>query len=251
MKFSLPSILLSAVLLAFPAFPAAAFELRPVSREFAPAGNGATQSYEIVNDGDEPLAVELSMLARQVDISGAETYSSADDDFLIYPPQIVLSPGETQSVRVTWLGDPQPNTELSYRLSAEQLPIDLDQADNQQTIAGGSVRVLLRYLGSVYIHPANSAANVVLDAIEPQSDASQPPGLAITLNNQGNARAVLKNFRLHLVLPTGEIVSLQPEQLLNINNFTILAGHRRRFIIPYPDGFSGSPTTATFEFDPE
>lgn len=251
MKFSLSSLLLSAVLLAVPAFPAAAFELLPISREFAPAGRNATQSYEVVNDGDEPLAVELSMLRRQTDINGTETYSSGDDDFLIYPTQILLEPGKTQSVRVTWLGDPQPTTELSYRLLAEQLPINLDQADENQTRPVGGVQVLLRYLGSVYIRPANPAANVVLETIEPQPDASQPPGFAITLNNQGNARAVLRNFHLHLVLPTGESVSLQPEQLTSINNSVILAGHLRRFIIPYPNGFSVSPTTATFEFDSE
>jgi fimbrial chaperone protein len=251
MKFLLPSLFLSAAILTCSAFAAAAFELRPVSREFAPAGSGATQSYEIVNDGDKPLAVELSMLERQSDINGAETYSNADDDFLIYPSQILLNPGETQSVRVTWLGDPQPNVELAYRLLAEQLPINLDQAEDHQATPIGDVQVLLRYLGSVYIHPANTEANVVLETIESQTDTSQPPGLVLTFNNQGNARAVLRNFHLNLVLPTGETVSLPPEQLSTINNFTILAGHRRRFVIPYPNDISVTPTTATFTFDPE
>jgi len=248
LKFSLPSILGSALLLASAVFPASAFQLRPMSREFTPSGNGSTQSYDIVNDSTEPLAVEMSMFSRQMDVDGVETQTKADDDFLIYPSQIVLKPGETQTVRVTWLGNPQPATELAYRLAAAQVPIELGSPDTNQTTATGAVKVLLRYLGSVYIHPENTAPKVVLDSVVPQTNANGT-GLEITLNNQGNARAFLKDFRLHLVSSTGTPMEVTPEQLKDISNTTILAGHQRRYFLPYPDAASVNPTSATFEFD--
>ena len=248
LKFSLPSILSSALLLASAVLPASAFQLRPMSRVFAPSGNGSTQSYDIVNDSDEPLAVELSVMNRQMDLDGAETQTAADDDFLIYPSQIVLNPGETQTVRVTWLGDPQPTTELAYRLVAAQVPVELGTPQTNETKAVGAVKVMLRYLGSVYIHPENTAPKVVLDSITPRTDANGT-GLEITLNNQGNARAFLKNFRLHLVSSTGTPMEVTPEQLKDISNTTILAGHQRRYFLLYPDAASVNPTSATFEFD--
>ncbi|KOR33641.1 pilus assembly protein PapD, partial [Planktothricoides sp. SR001] len=45
--------------------PALAFKLDPISRVFEPAGAGATQSYQIINDTSEQIAVELSMVERK------------------------------------------------------------------------------------------------------------------------------------------------------------------------------------------
>ncbi|CAD5971572.1 hypothetical protein [Planktothrix agardhii] len=74
--------------------PALAFKLDPISRVFEPAGAGATQSYEVINDSAEQIAVELSIAERKISLEGQETTESADDDFLVYPSQIVLPPKE-------------------------------------------------------------------------------------------------------------------------------------------------------------
>ena len=65
--------------------PALAFKLDPISRVFEPAGAGATQSYQVINDSAEQIAVELSMVERKISLDGEETTESADDDFLVYP----------------------------------------------------------------------------------------------------------------------------------------------------------------------
>ncbi|MBE9251473.1 hypothetical protein IQ226_20555 [Dolichospermum sp. LEGE 00240] len=72
--------------------PALAFKLEPISKVFEPAGAGATQSYKIINDTSEQIAVELSMMKRKISLEGEETTEKADDDFLVYPSQMILPP---------------------------------------------------------------------------------------------------------------------------------------------------------------
>ncbi|MEY2978723.1 MAG: molecular chaperone [Prochlorotrichaceae cyanobacterium] len=176
MKISFASLLLSFAIALTATVPAEAFKLIPISRVFTPAGSGATQSYEIVNDGEEPIAVEISVVERNVALDGRESYAPADEEFLVYPPQMILNPNQTQVVRVTWLGDPQPLQELAYRLIAEQLPIELVQsAATSTTQPTGAVQVALRYAGSIFIRPNNVAADVVLDGVQSQVDPAGAP----------------------------------------------------------------------------
>jgi fimbrial chaperone protein len=249
MRLSFRRILLSFFLVLLGVQPAFAFKLLPISRTFAPAGSGATQSYQVVNDSDAPLAVQMSVVQRQMDLAGKESYQPADEDFLVYPPQILLQPQKTQTVRVTWLGDPQPAKELAYRIIAEQMPINLEKPKDNQTQPVGQVKVLLRYLGSLYIRPTNVKPDLVLETAELQKGKNGTNELAINFYNRGTARAALKNLKLHLV-GQGATVDLQPEQLKEINNAVILAGNKRRFVMPWPNNLPVGSVTATFEFGP-
>ncbi|MDZ8186432.1 MAG: fimbria/pilus periplasmic chaperone [Nostoc sp. ChiSLP02] len=248
MKFSLQHILLTCFLLILGVQPALAFKLLPISRVFTPSGSGATQSYEIVNDGNESLAVEMSVVKRQMDITGTESYSDADDDFLIYPPQILLQAGEKQTVRVTWVGDPKPTLELAYRLVAQQVPIELQPNQANQTKPVGQVKVLMRYMGSLFIRPQNVQQKVVVDTVKLQKGNNGANELAITLHNEGNARAILKKLSLSLQVQ-GTTVQLNSEQLAGINNAVILAGNKRLFVIPWPVGLPVGEVSTTLNFE--
>ncbi len=150
-------------------------------------------------------------------------------------------------MRVTWLGDPQPKKELAYRIIAEQLPINLEKPQANQTKPVGAVKIVLRYLGSLYIRPVNVKPDVILEGVELQKGINGNE-LAISFNNRGTARAVLKNLKLQLI-GQGKTVDLQPEQLKEINNAVILAGNKRRFVMPWPNSLPVGSVTAKFEFD--
>jgi len=249
MKTLLKSFFIFSFLLLSDIQPSLSFQLLPISRTFTPTGSGATQSYQVVNDTQEKLAVEVSVVERQIDISGQEHHKQAEDEFLIYPPQILLNPGETQTIRVTWLGDSNPTKELAYRIIAEQLPINLEKPKNNQSQPVGAVKVLMRYLGSIYIRPANVKENVVIETVEPLQGMNGEKQLAITLYNQGTARAVLKNLQLKLgAVGQNSTVTLKGEQLQAIKNGVILPGNKRRFIIPHPPEIPTNSINATLEF---
>jgi fimbrial chaperone protein len=223
------------------AAPAQAFKLIPLSRIYSPTGSKATQSYEIENTTGEALAVELSTAKREMDLQGVDKLTPADTEFMIYPPQILLQPGESQTVRVTWLGNPNPETELAYRLIAEQLPIKLlPKATNDKSEQlTASVKLQMRYIGSIYIRPAMSQPNVIIDKIESKLDGNKPI-LEITLENQGSARANLKDGNLQVIsnLNTSTAITLTAAQLGFNERPTLLAKHKRQIRVPYPVGLS-------------
>ena len=77
MRLSFRRILLSFFLVLLGVQPAFAFKLLPISRTFTPVGSGATQSYQVVNDSNERLAVQVSIVQRQMDLAGKENYKPA------------------------------------------------------------------------------------------------------------------------------------------------------------------------------
>jgi len=228
--------------------PALAFQLRPMSQVLAPLGAEATQTYEVFNDQDQRIAIEISVLERQMNLNGDETYTSAEDDFLIYPAQIIVEPGATQVVQVRWLGDPEPEQELAFRLSAEQLPINLldpnQPAVEQPT---GDVQILLRYLGSLYVRPAGVHAAVHVESVMPHVDEQGNDGVMLVFTNTGTASAKLRDLRLTLT-SQGQSVTLSQEQLAGMTDSTILPGHDRRYLLPWPAELPQGSLTATFNY---
>lgn len=236
MRFLLTAAL--AALCGLSPLSAQALELVPISREFRPSGAGAVQSYEVVNRDAHPVAVEISVVTRALDLEGSETSQSAEDEFLIYPPQIVVPAGARQTVRVTWLGNPTPEKELAYRLVVEQVSI----ARYKPKAAGGApvvgaVEVLLNYRGSLYVRPEGSRPSLALESTQVDRSSPARPTLAVTLHNRGSARAVLKEYRLQVKRRgEGPAVSIDLDSV-KLKSSVVLADGRRRLVFPWPHGF--------------
>lgn len=249
-KWSLPLAFGLSLCSAVPAFAGAAFRLDPPRMTFTPGGSGATRSFRILSTGDQPVAVEIRMTKRVVGLDGAETQPSAEADFAVYPAQILLKPGETQTVRVTWLGDPQPPQELSYRIIAEQLPINLPVIKQEQNGLQVDVKALYVYVGSVYITPRGVAPKVVVEQAMCQQGPGDRRDLALTLANEGTVHTYLTNLSLNLTAAGSNTIHLTPDQLKGIDGENMLAGSKRQFMLPCPAGFPTGPVSVKFEFLP-
>jgi fimbrial chaperone protein len=213
------------------------FELLPISREFSPSGSGAVQSYEVVNGGKDPIAIEVAVLTRTLDAAGLETNAPAEDDFLVYPPQFIVAPGKRQTVRVSWLGEPAIAQELAFRLLVAQLPIErfLPRPSGG---AGPEARliVLTRYKGSLYIKPARAVARLVVESARPDTDAQGHLLLILDVRNAGNARALLKQIRFEVKSPRNEAVAVLTPAALDLPSTVVLPGGKRRLQFPWPAG---------------
>ena len=237
------SLLLTAALLLFASPAARAFTLTPIRMDFAPGGSGAEQSFHLENNSSNTVAVEVSMLIRQMDLDGKETNTPAEDDFLVYPPQVVLKPNQVQTVRVKWLGARKPEKELAYRILAEQLPVKMEK----EKPGHSRINVLLRYLGSVYIVPKGAKADVILESAARHADAAGKPQIELIFLNQGTAHSLLSD--LHLKVEAGDkTVELGPEALANIAGQNILAGQKRRIRLAWPEGLPDGPLRVTCNF---
>jgi fimbrial chaperone protein len=232
------------------ALAGAMFQLDPPSREFAPSGGGATQSFEIISNGDQPVAVQIQVTKRVVALDGIETNPIEENDFLVYPPQIVVEPGKQQTIKVTWLGDPNPAKELSYRLIAEQVPVNLTEVTATQQKVAASVKILFKYGGAIYITPNNAAPRLVIESASPQKTKDGKDELVLTLENQGTAHQLLRGIKIVLTPNQGQAIKLTKDQLKEIETQNVLAGNKRQFVLPWPKELPVSPVTATFETNP-
>lgn len=218
---------------------AAAFRLVPIEMEFATAGSGATQVFRVENDRTEPAAIEMRMMTRDMGPDGADRLAPADEDFVVHPEQIVLMPGQSQSVRVQYVGAQALRAERAYRLIAEQLPVDLGGGGAQ----GGQVRLLVRYIASVYVMPDGVGPEVRVAGAGAVSEDGRR-FVELLVENGGTAHQILAEPRLTLSAGGGT-VTLEGEALAALAGENVLAGARRRFLLPWPSGLGEGPITAS------
>ncbi len=244
----LASLLLGAgALMAPPSWADATYQLSPSSLTLEPSGSRSTGSFQVRSTGDEPVAIEIRVTERQMDLNGKETRPDAEDDFVVYPPQILLQPGQVQTVRVTWLGEPNPTHELPFRLMAEQLSIAFDEPEAEVTTAVVRINALYNFVASLYVAPRGVSPNVVLESASHQNINGQD-ALVVQFHNQGTAHQLLTG--LHLTLTPragGQTVTLNPEQLQGVSGENLLAQNQRQFTVPWPAGLPVGPVTATFD----
>ncbi len=223
-----------------------AFRFSPFRVKFEPSGAGANQLFTVENDMNASASVQIRITTREVDINGGEKNADAEKDFTIYPAQMVLKPHAKRSVRVQWVGDPKLKEEKAYRIIAEQLPVNLDK-EKPKTSA---VKFLVSYRGALFVTPPGLAHNVTLDFSGTTQDATGKKMLEIVLHNRGTQHALLRNLKLDIKDDKGNTVSLAGEnQLKGVTGEGILAKHRRRFMIPRPEGLAGKVKHIDFTFD--
>jgi fimbrial chaperone protein len=240
--------LLEAGLLGLIVSPASAFSFEPITQEFAPSGSGSVQTFRLVNEAADSIAVRISMLSRQTDADGRESNEPADALFVVYPSRAVLGPGSVQAIRVQWKGPSNPKVEQCYRILVEQLPVDFGVQEKQK----GGIRVLFRYLGAVYIVPPGARPDVVLESAQPATDAAGRPGLALVFANRGAAHAILNELSL-TVASQGtngrEERTFGPQDLAGISGENLLPQTQRRFFLSLPDRPSVEGLDVSFSFE--
>lgn len=223
--------------------PALAFSLSPMSVSLEPQGRNASHSFVVDNNGPEKIAVQISMTHRQVAIDGKELNPEADDDFILYPPQLTLGPNEKRTVRVTWSGSPTPPKELAYRIIAEQLPVDTARPEKK---GNAVIKMLLRYMGAVYVTPKGASPKIEVTKIERTDSGKTGPRLLIEIENKGTAHQIIKAAKLRLSSGQSS-VELSGDEIKALIGENLLAGGVRRYEIPWPSKLQNGALKAELE----
>lgn len=219
---------------------AQAFKVTPFIASFAPSGPQSQQTFRIENEAPFPVAIQVFAFQRDMNETGEEKLTPADDDFAIFPDQILLKSGESRTVRVKWMGEAKPQSELPYRLIFEQLPVQM-QDDKSQ---GGLFNMMLRYETAVYITPAQAQPMIGVQKIE-----ATPGLLKMWVSNTGTRHFNLRGFVLNLSLNDGRKVSIDGERIQGMAGENILPGRTRQFTIRMPSELAQSAVVnASLEF---
>jgi fimbrial chaperone protein len=250
-KFGLVFSLLLGLNLLVPCsvFAGSGFQLSPNLVELEPVGAGVSKNFSVTSTGDEPVAVQVRMVKREIMPDGKEVRFPEENDFLVYPPQMVLEPDERQLIKVVWVGDTALIKELAYRAIVEQVPVNLTPVKVENS--GGipiSITIISTYVASVYVKPPGATAKIVLEGVSSQKSKEGTDQLVLNFANQGTAHELLSsNLKVTVTASSGQKVTLAGEQLKDVIAQNILPGNKRQFILPWPKELPVGPVTATFD----
>lgn len=211
---------------------AAAFSVNPMTVELSPSGSGTVASFRIENDGNDPIALVISVLSRSVDKDGTEQNGHVGTDFVVLPSRVVLEPRTTRIVKVQWRGSAQLEIEGAYRVVVEQVPVVFSETN----VSG--IRIMFRYRASLYVVPPGAQGRLGLEGLKPSMQDGQA-GFIATIRNNGNKHAVIKIATL-MVRTSEQEYGLPDEALSGLIGLNMLASSSRAVFIPWAAASMGT-----------
>lgn len=246
-------------------FAHAAFEFSPIIAKLAPTGPEASTTFNVSNPGDTKIPVQITVVNREPDEGGKEVYTDTtgiEEQFRVFPAQLVMNPKETRAVRVSYIGSPKIKSELAFRIIAEELPVDVSDPKKVYKKAVANVNIAIKYVGSLYVTPTGAKSDLVLNA-EPVDKAAAEPeakgkdkrkpaaapakALVLVVTNKGTSHEVLRKPVLKLMSLVDNTELLLQGAELPMTNLNILAGKTRKFTFDWPTKLPVGPVKASFE----
>ena len=220
-----------------------AYTVEPSLVSLRSSGSDSSTFFRLQNKTSKPTAIEITINEHRKDVDGNTVAgAAADDDFIVFPAQLVMVPGDEASVQVRWIGEGALPAERAYTLVTREVAVP--RAMPVPEVTSGvriGVTVLVNYEARIYVTPAGARPRLVVESV---ADAvAEPPALEVVLANEGTAHQVLADANLLLVpsAPDGSQLRQQAVRLalrdLPGTRAHLLAGERRRLRIPRPASF--------------
>lgn len=204
-----------------------AYRVTPLLLELTDTGRDRAGQIRVENTTDRPLTFEAYALDWTISEDGERTTAPAAAPLLIFPPQAIVPPGETQVVRVEWVGGAVEKSR-DFIVMVEQLPVDFtpDQED------GSGVQFLFNFGAAVHISPDGASAELNI------ASARQEDGVAIVrVENTGARHAYLGDRGLMITSGETAYEYTGDELAEAMGNTLIAAGAVREVRIALPEDF--------------
>lgn len=183
---------------------ASAMRVTPMVYTLEPSGPRSSQTVTVDNTTGRPLAIETSVVRRTIAEDGTETREPADDDFLVFPPQAVIEPNQSQALRVRYIGDPQLTSSVSYIVFVKQVPVSFEK-----DFQGAGVSFAFNFGTAADVIPVGAAPDLQLESAERLPDGRW----RLRIVNNGPAVTRVSDWRWRLQLASGREIPLEDEAL--------------------------------------
>ncbi|WP_126176163.1 fimbria/pilus periplasmic chaperone [Tsuneonella rigui] len=212
-------------LAAAPVSQAAAMTVQPVVLDLQTAGRGMSQVITVENTFSTPLPVELQIQQLELTEDGVKLTGVDPGDLLVFPPQALIQPGQTQSFRVQYVGDPDLQESKHYYITVAQLPVKLPEGQS-------AIQILYNFQVLVSIGPQGGkpAIAVVDSAVSDDAGHHNP---LITVRNDSANYGYLSQGKLRVVArdAAGNEVAretLNGPEIQQRMGFGLIGGHQTR-----------------------
>ena len=201
---------------------ASALGMSPMYMELSAGGSGSSTQFQVSNASTASAAVEIKIETLSYDEAGNRRVAPAGGNLLVVPPVAAVAPGSTQTFRVQWVGGPDIPKSLTFLVTARQLPVKLPNDGRSR------LQVVQAFGALLTVAPLKGASDLRLVGSQPARAAGGRPAVAVTVENPGNAHALIANATLRVGGQT-----LSPENMRSLVGIGIVEpGTRRRFIVP-------------------
>jgi P pilus assembly chaperone PapD len=184
--------------------------------------------FKVSNPTDEPVAVDFSIL-KVLNTENNKEQRVATSDVQAYPTQFVLSPKETKSVRVRYMGKKLPEKEEVYRVIAQELDIDVSdkKVDSNDGKIKAQIKMRFSYEGLIFVHKEDAKAALHIENIQNSSK-----GLELTIGNRGTSSTLpnIANYN-YFVQSQGQEYKLTEDDLKGAEFRRVLAGGSNHFTL--------------------
>ncbi|MCF0237324.1 MAG: molecular chaperone [Sphaerochaetaceae bacterium] len=228
-------LFLAFVLIVAVVFSVAAFQFSPLESTFEPTGANSSKIYTIVNDSDDSIAIQVSVLKRDQDAQGNEINEDGSAFFSVDRPYLIVPAQSSALVRITYQGTKTVTSEMAFRVRAEQIAYSQGKAASNQSM----FNFLYVYSTSAYVSPAEKVKKVDVGNIKASYDEEGNQVLQVTVRNRGNVHQILMDAKLEIKDGTGKSVTISgPEALLSLDSMNLLAKKQVTKVIPFPEGLT-------------
>ena len=175
-----------------PCEAALAMTVQPVVIDLQTAGRDMSQVIQVENTFATPLPVELTIQELELTPDGVKQTGKDPGDLLVFPPQAIIAPGQTQTFRVQYVGDPALAKSKHYYVTVAQLPVKLPEGQS-------AIQILYNFQVLISVSPLGVKPKIEVQSaqITKTPDGKSVP--IVTVVNQSPAHGYLSNGHLRIV----------------------------------------------------
>lgn len=212
-------------LLAAP-LPVLALLVRPVLMNLTSSGSGANGSFEVVNDRNRPITVEISVNRLTVPERGQVVVTPDEGaDFQIFPPIANIPAGGRQIFRIRWIGEPNIPESRLFMFSTTELPV------SDTGGAGAGVQIYYAINSVVAVRAPTARPDISITSVERATNSEGTPGVDITFENRGPSHGFVANAELEIEADgSAWSHTLRPADLNNAFGLGLLPANGRRIM---------------------
>lgn len=212
----------------------------PIVINLENAGRRSGGSFTVSNTEKRVLPVELVVSRIELQPDGKSTTTPDPDQFLIFPPQAVVPPNETQVFRIQYIGDPEVKQSAAYSVSVDEIPVKIEETAPADGGTSAKIQVVYSISTLVVVAPIGAKHELSMLGSRIVTDDKGEARAAFSLRNDGDRHAYLSDGKLTLELkdPAGKQVwrkSLDALEVRTIIGIGYIPPHAsREFTFPEP-----------------
>jgi fimbrial chaperone protein len=217
--------------------------VEPLVLDIDSIGKGANQSFKVINDGADPMPVEIVIEQLEIGPAGEQRHTPANKEFIVYPPQAKIPKGGAQVFRVQWIGDPEMKASRNFRFSVSQVAV-------KRSGSPSGVHLAISFGVIISVSPPQGKATVAAIAATSVKGKDGKQAVALSVKNAGNKHAYLRDAAISLSGRgwSAKLTAYEVQQKVGLG--IVQPGKERRFLLPIEVPANVSDITASIEYQP-